>query len=275
MSVPTDRRGTAVFILLVALTVHCCLVARNIHTIATLGGGFGPVVTAVGTGWGPTGSSNPLDYVATALVPLSGVSVSDVSSHIQTQRGIRRIEPAGIVVLSARTTVAILEEPGLWPPAWFRGGALNADVPQHSTPLRYSLEPILNRRAIGRLACATIVPLTAPLAILLLPISMRRARVRPRHLVRCMVYSLALVVPIAGLVLLSPNGFGASATIGVPMFSEAHHLFFAAIPLTLVWNWAFARHYLMLEHPGAVAASNTVLAALVSLFVTYCAFGWI
>ena len=201
--------------------------------------------------------------------------MSEVAEYIQCYRGTVRGAPIGTVELSVRTTAAILEEPGLWPPAWFRGGSRVGDVPGLMTPLRYSHEPILNRRAIGRLACATIVPLTAPLAILLLPISMRRARVRPRHLVRCAAYSLALLVPIAGLFLLSPYGFGASAFIAAPLSSEVHHLFFAAIPLTLVWNWAFARHYLMLEHPGAVAASNTVLAALVSLFATYCAFGWI
>ena len=48
-----------------------------------------------------------------------------------------------------------------------------------------------------------------------------------------------------------------------------------AMPLTLVWNWAFVRGYLRLEHPIAVATSNTVLAVLLSLLATFLAFGWI
>jgi hypothetical protein len=42
-----------------------------------------------------------------------------------------------------------------------------------------------------------------------------------------------------------------------------------------VWNWAFVRGYLRLEHPIAVATSNTVLAVLLSLLATFLVFGWI
>ena len=270
MTVPTDRRGIVAFLVFIALVAHLCLAARNIHTLATQGRGWVLVTTPRGPGWVMKGSANPLDYIATTLVPLSNVSFTDVGVKIDKFTG----EPPSALERSARIAVAILEDPGFWPPAWFRSAA-NPDIPWHQTPIRMSNQVILDDRALGRLACASVVPLSAPLAIMLLPISMRRARVRPRHLVRCVIYSVAMLIPLGALFFLTQNGFGTAAGIRASEMLEVHKLMLCAMPLTLVWNWAFVRGYLRLEHPIAVATSNTVLAVLLSLLATFLVFGWI
>lgn len=270
MTVPTDRRGIVVFLLLIALGAHLCLAARNIHTLATTGGGWVLVTTPSGQRWLPQRSTNPLDYIATTLVPLSHVSVTEVSIKIDYNGG----KSVGTLERCARITVAILEDSGFWPPAWFRS-TLNLDIPLHQTPIRISHQVILDDRALARLACAAVLPLSAPLAIMLLPISMRRARVRPRHLVRCVTYSVAILIPLGALFFLTPNGFGTAAGIRTSDMLEVHKLMLVAMPITLAWNWAFVRNYLKLEHPIAVATSNTVLALLLSLLATFLVFGWV
>jgi hypothetical protein len=187
MEIPVDWRGMACFLALVALSAHLLLGARNVHTLATEGGGWITLALPTGPSVGRTGSTQPLDYLAAVAVPLASISVSEVTSEIRN---------TGVGEEAFRTVVAILEDPGLWPPAWLPNRATNPDVRWGlGTPLRESHEPILNRTALGRAAFAASVPVLAPLATLVLPISMRRARIRARHLVRGMVYGTALIVP--------------------------------------------------------------------------------
>jgi len=275
MTIPTDRRGIAFFLLAIALATHLLLAARNIHTLATAGGGWVPTTTAGGPTWSTTGSRNPLDYLAALVVPLSSVSVTDVAMRIKLFDAQRGNQPSGVVEQSTRIAIAILEEPGLWPPAWSRQATRVSDVPGQQTQLRIGNAAILTQAALARLALAAAVPLVAPFAILLLPISMRRARIQPRHLARCVVYSAALVIPLAALYFLTPDGLGTARDFRIQRLLTAHNMLLCAIPLTLLWNWAFARNYLRLEHPAAVAASNTALATLASLIATFAVFGWL
>lgn len=270
MAIPTDRRGIATFLVMVALIAHLLLAARNIHTLATKGGGWkigpgGAMITRT--------TSHPLDYLGALLVPLSSVSVTEASDEVRLVASMNR-ETNGMVEHIARVAIVLLEEPGLWPPAWLPGREKNPDIPRYQTPLRIANERMLDSTGIGRLLCVMYVPLLAPLAILLLPASMRRARIRSRHLGRCAVYSTVLLIPIMALYFLSPDGFGvrlgADAGLLLP-----HALLACMIPPTFLWNLAFARNYLRLEHPTAVAASNTVLAALFSLAVRSMMLGWI
>lgn len=274
MTIPFNRRGIALFVVFIALLAHLIPAVRNLHTIATIGGGWvaAPPGTAAGaSGWVQAGSRNPFDYLAAALVPLSSVTVTECVMKINSQRrpGDPRITAAET---SWRVTVAILEDAGFWPPAWIPGRAKNPDIP-FTYVLQSDNSSIHARRAVVRLACVAPVPLLAPLAIALLPISMRRARIRRRHLLRGAVYSLVICLPILGLYFLTPEGFG---TRTGPEFHLAPHALLACtLPIVFVWNWAFSRAYLKLEHAAAVAASNTVLSALLSLFAQRACLGWI
>ena len=265
MEIPVDWRGMACFLALVALSAHLLLGARNVHTLATEGGGWITLALPTGPSMGRTGSTQPLDYLAAVAVPLASISVSEVTSEIRN---------TGVGEEAFRTVVAILEDPGLWPPAWLPNRATNPDVRWGlGTPLRESHEPILNRTALGRAAFAASVPVLAPLATLVLPISMRRARIRARHLVRGMVYGAALLVPLAALLFLTPRGMGIGGDVNAG--TEVHSLLACSVVLTLLWNWAFSREYLRLSHPLAVALSNTAVVGLLSLLGASIAFGWV
>jgi|GEM_PF-1196619 len=276
MAVPLDFRGIAAFLLVVALAGHLLLGLRNVRTIATEGGGWAPGTGAPGPGttrWVRTGSRNALDYLGTLILPTSSVTVSDVSGWMGG-RGAGAVQ-LGLGEHSRRVAIAMFDDSGLQPRMWRAGRAANPDITQHSTVLRERNFNVTNRTALRRVGCVALLPLSAPLATLLLPVSMRRARIRARHLVRGVVYSIALLVPLAALFLLSRSGFGASGGLPASEPLRVHALLLCAVPLTLVWNWGFVRNYLRLEHAGAVAASNTVLGLLVALLATYSAFGWL
>jgi len=276
MTIPHDPRGIALFLALIALLAYLIPAARNIHTLATVGGGWVPAPAAAGaaagtSGWVLTGSRNPYDYLAAALVPLSSVTVSECVRNIKVQHQ-TDASPMSAVEMSGRVTIAILEDAGFWPPAWIPWRGKNRDVP-YAVALREDYSSIHARHAPVRLACVAPVPVLAPLAIALLPISMRRARVRRRHLVRGAVYASVLILPILGLYFLTPGGFGTRA--GADSNLAAHALLACTVPMVFVWNWAFTRAYLKLEHAAAVAASNTVLLVLLSLLAQRAYFGWI
>jgi hypothetical protein len=275
MAIPIDLLGIAAFIVILALAGHLLLALRNVRTLATEGGGWAPVPGPAR--WVRTGSHNPLDYIGVAILPTSSVSVSDVSRWM-TERGAGPAD-LGEAEHARRVAVAMIDDSGLLPRAWRGGRTANPDITAHSTMLRERNFNVTNRTALRRVGCVALLPLSAPVAVLLLPMSMRRARIRARHLarhlVRCIVYSLALLVPLAALFLLTRSGFGASGGLPASETLRVHALLLCAVPLTLVWNWAFVRNYLRLEHAGAVAVSNTVLGLLVALLATYSAFGWL
>ena len=191
--------------------------------------------------------------------------MTEASNQVRRVPSMNR-ETNGIVEHSARVAIVFLEEPGPWPPAWFPGREKNPDIPRHQTPLRIANERMLDSTEIGRLLCVMYAPLLAPLAILLLPASMRCVRIRFSHLGRCAVYSTVLLIPIMALYFLSPEGFGIRLGVDAGLLLP-HALLACMIPPTFLWNLSFARNDLRLEYPVAVAASNTVLTALLPLAV--------
>ncbi len=109
-----------------------------------------------------------------------------------------------------------------------------------------------------------IVAVLGPLALIGLIASRRRAGIRPRHLVRALVYSLGWVpfMWASGLAVLLPYhaiwfaGGAPPRWLGV-----ADYVLMLVIPaFVLVWWHAAVRRYLHMEHSWAVAASVTVLA---------------
>jgi hypothetical protein len=104
-----------------------------------------------------------------------------------------------------------------------------------------------------------------PIAMLVLPVSMRRARVRPRHLLRIGVYNaswLPLLVG-AGIVLLANEVYFFQPFVGRPATAC---VIAAGVAMPVAWIIAL-RSYLRMPAVGAVAASTIVMAALASLVV--------
>lgn len=126
-----------------------------------------------------------------------------------------------------------------------------------------------------------VVPATllAPLTLLFLPTSLRRARIRPRHFVRLMAYTTALLIPITACVYVADNllrglGTPARSELGFHLhpfgaFGEVNPAFILLIlvfTLNAVWLTAAASRYLRLPNArgvGVVCALMPLLAACV------------
>jgi hypothetical protein len=129
-----------------------------------------------------------------------------------------------------------------------------------------------------RVVCALALALT-PAMYVLMPATLCRAAVRPRHLVRVWLYGLA-VVPLALVaslavqtvlaitflldVRLHPGGLWLEG-IGVALWRYAAPVWVASV---LLWAWAWwglaARRYLRLQHAWWVAGAMVLLAFLLA-----------
>jgi hypothetical protein len=103
-----------------------------------------------------------------------------------------------------------------------------------------------------------------PLGFLAMPISVRRARVRPAHLARIMVYSLSwllLVVVVHGLAV---GLLGGRAVTLAERLMLLHLLFLPGFLMT--WHGA-VRCYLRMDQPLTVALAVTLMAGLATAIV--------
>ena len=134
---------------------------------------------------------------------------------------------------------------------------------------------LLDPAAAARLASAAVVPLAAPALVLLLPFSMRRARVRPVHLLRATLYSTALLPPLLAIAVWGTH-HGHRFMLGAPTLRgrlEPHIVTLAAIALASVWMSAICTRYLRLPNAIGVAAACTAIAGLLSLGAAATHFG--
>lgn len=114
--------------------------------------------------------------------------------------------------------------------------------------------------------------LLIPLTLLLLPDSLRRAKVRRRHIVRGSAYALAVVPVIAALWAVTSLLGRLDVRIWVWSSWQYVSMFGGLIVLLgFAWQWLhwwmFARRYLRLPHGAAVAAMMIVLPAMFLLTV--------
>lgn len=106
-------------------------------------------------------------------------------------------------------------------------------------------------------------------ALMIFQASMRRARVRPHHVLRCAIYSGSVVLPFAALlsVMIALEFFAGPPT------SEARHRLVATgllflLPLLFACRLAVAyRHYMRFDHAVATAAATQVMLFLLALKV--------
>lgn len=122
--------------------------------------------------------------------------------------------------------------------------------------------------------------LLSPLVLLLLPVSLRRARVRPRHFVRLMAYTTALSIPIVACIYLTDAlmrifAVGFAGRHLIHLYPIAAHggpnpillLLIAVSALTAVWLTAAASRYLRLPHPRGVGIACTSISMLLACIV--------
>ena len=120
------------------------------------------------------------------------------------------------------------------------------------------------RVAWSFLRYGAIVAVLGPLALIGLIASRRRAGIRPRHLVRALVYSLGWVpfMWATGMaVLLTYHSVWFAGRAPPRWLGLADYVMMLVIPaFVLLWWHAVVRRYLRMEHSWVVAASVTVLA---------------
>jgi hypothetical protein len=130
-----------------------------------------------------------------------------------------------------------------------------------------------------------------PLSFLLLPVSLRRAKVRRAHLVRIAVYALPLWILLCDLPVLSMAcieiageastelgwRWDRSAALDFIATNRWRYLLAATVLLLALWWWQAAKHYLKLPHTLLVAllmAALSAALATVAILLTPGAAAW-
>lgn len=109
---------------------------------------------------------------------------------------------------------------------------------------------------------------TMPLSLFLLPISLRRAKVRPAHLIRIAMYSTVIpVAAVIGGVLIGLAGMMTAALMEMSAVGLAGYVAIRYLPWLLVALWwhAATSRYLKIPHAWFTIAVLTLLCLLVQL----------
>ena len=118
---------------------------------------------------------------------------------------------------------------------------------------------------------SSIAAVSAPFAMLLLPTSLRRARIRQRHFLRVSLYASVLIVPIMATSLALPHFgamYGGSALSFINLYGKpnADAILLASATLFIsIWMTAAAGRYLRLPHAAGVGLSCGLIAVLTSM----------
>ena len=135
-------------------------------------------------------------------------------------------------------------------------------VPTQSlaSPRQLLLENWPLQGVVAQTTFALMFFIMLPLAFLVLPISMRRAKVRWAHVGRIAAYSIGVpaLLVIASLIVFTVYGL------------HWPNLFLLAAPIWLLgWWWRAIRRYLVMEHSWAIWLSITAIALLVAATATF------
>jgi hypothetical protein len=268
LALPLSRRRLVVFLIAVLAALHFLASTQRMLV--------GPKLP-----WGPPPPPSvqramTIGHVSFALMmPLSEYDGSDVVDKIWRMSG--ETDTIALVVNAAPTMLkcAIPFRQGLVvasmqvPPGIVVSDPVVPDAATLVTP------------AAEKLALVFIpATLVAPLALLLLPTSLRRARVRPRHFVRLMGYTTALVVPIVGCAYLADQ-FNRVFLFNAHFYTQIHLYPFGAfgevnstlafvllaLVLNAVWLTAAASRYLRLPNPRGVGVACALIPMLVACLV--------
>ena len=143
----------------------------------------------------------------------------------------------------------------------------NLDDWESSNPLvtPWYLNVWVSRRTSVLLAHCVMIAFLSPVAFLVLPRSLRRAKVRYRHLVRIGLYSLFFfIIPI--LLIMHHQIMGNWTTLRSDALNSFIAFFLPVICLVIWWSLA-AKHYLKLPHAWGVGVSVVILAYAGGLFL--------
>ena len=247
MNLPLRNSGLVAFVLAIALLAHATTSVGRVYANRL-------------QSW--RSQTHALDYAYALIYPLSRYNASDIvdADSLLGDHDTLRLATALVRGLTA--------DKGLTIHATIHGQI-------KGVPVGASALKLLSHSAQWRLLTSALTPLGAPLALLLLPISLRMARVRKAHLVRACVYSFILLIPCLALAIHATLTHW-SMTLGMVSWRgrlEPHALTMLAAALTLPWMFALTSRYLKLPHAFPVALACTTIAMLASLGAAALVFG--
>lgn len=264
LALPISRRGIIAFAVMVAAILHFAGVMRRVAD------GWSSYVSAIQANTSLGIESVIADVVLISITPLSRFDGSWIFHAIQANDRTR--SDVAIVLKTAREFVRVAAHPS--------GEELFIEVSSSATSsmpsyawINAQLVPLLDGEAPATTIAAITLPPLAPFALLLIPTSLRRARIQPRHFVRISMYSCALWVPIFTLALMLPFRPVDYDFFSIQLFNTPHifdpnslnpHmvLLTASGVLTALWMTAAARNYLRLPHALGIGIATTLVTLL-------------
>lgn len=263
LALPRSLVGFAAFLLAVAAALHLVAVGSRVDELQQR---RVPNLLAIFPGSG-AGSAITAELALVALSPASTFSGAQLLKY--AQHGDNAGSGLAFVDVLRAFGIAILAP---WKGAitlfdgWSAGQGRR--VPVYAIGFE---QPLLPQNAPMSLLAAAGIATLAPFAILLLPASLRRAKVRRAHVIRIAVFGASLLVPIfAGSVAL-PHLDASYREFSIDLWNSwgllnAHLLLLGwAGLLAAAWTTAAASRYLKLPNAAGIGAACASIAVLVAV----------
>lgn len=251
LAMPISRRGMIAFLIGVAVLLHGVAVVQRCG-----------IFDWKSTVWAfQTGSGNPMNYFdACADIALVIISPAESQRGSYMVEQIRR-QGGGQVMIVGKTIYGFLN-------------------PRYSTMNQFLFgeekfwlqNSLYRQNQLRTVMIASVAIIFAPLVLLILPASLQRSRIRPRHFLRLVVYSTVLTVAVYAISFpLNRLGAYEAKSMHIRTIYEERNvsliLLIATYLLISVWMTAAAGRYLKLTHPVGVGIACSTIAVLVAMLV--------
>ena len=263
LAIPFSRRGAIVFLIGVAALLHVVAVGQRLAYV-------GPVcLDRFRWKMWNAETESAADLTLAIIAPMSCFAGSEILHYSRSEVG-----PGNEFEVAMRTTarfamIAIYPMRsqmvfGYAPTPWSPRGTVTNTGKAPSI-----FWPDQSDSTIA----SSIAAVSAPFAMLLLPTSLRRARIRQRHFLRVSLYASVLIVPIMATSLALPHFgamYGGSALSFINLYGKpnADAILLACATLFIsIWMTAAAGRYLRLPHAAGVGLSCGLIAVLTSMLV--------
>ena len=261
LAIPFSRRGAIVFLIGVAALLHVVAVGQRLAYV-------GPVcLDRFRWKMWNAETESAADLTLAIIAPMSCFAGSEILHYSRSEVG-----PGNEFEVAMRTTarfamIAIYPMRsqmvfGYAPTPWSPRGTVTNTGKAPSI-----FWPDQSDSTIA----SSIAAVSAPFAMLLLPTSLRRARIRQRHFLRVSLYASVLIVPIMATSLALPHFgamYGGSALSFINLYGKpnADAILLASATLFIsIWMTAAAGRYLRLPHAAGVGLSCGLIAVLTSM----------
>ena len=263
LAIPFSRRGAIVFLIGVAALLHVVAVGQRLSYVVPV------CVNRFELQLQNAETESAADLTLAIIAPMSCFAGSQILSYSRSEVGpgsefevaMRTTARFAMIAIYPMRSQMVFEcAPTPWSP---RG---------HVTVTGRAPSIFWPDQSDSTIA-SSIAAVLAPFAMLLLPTSLRRARIRQRHFLRVSLYASVLIVPIMATSLALPHFgamYGGSALSFINLYGKpnADLILLASATLFIsIWMTAAAGRYLRLPHAAGVGLSCGLIAVLTSMLV--------